>query len=149
MNKEVKKVSLNTAFESIVEQAAIKWFRDIGYEYLHGTEIPIGDRGSYSEVILKDRLYNALTRINPTLPTSCIEDAIRQLKTLQYPNIEHNNKEIHNIYRNGAIVIRRDSKGEEIGEIVKIFDYDNVDNNDFLVCNQVKIKGIGVRIPDL
>ena len=85
VNKEVKKVSLNTAFESIVEQAAIKWFRDIGYEYLHGTEIPIGDRGSYSEVIVKDRLYNALTRINPTLPTSCIEDAIRQLKNPPIP----------------------------------------------------------------
>ena len=142
-------MSLNVNFESTVEEAAIEWFQEMGYQYLHGSEIPIQDRADYKEVILKERLYSALTRLNPTLPSSCIEDAIRQLRNFQYPKIELNNKEIHKIYRNGAFVPRRNTEGEEVGEIVKIFDYANPENNDFLVCNQVMIKGIGVRIPDL
>ncbi|GAV21855.1 type I restriction endonuclease subunit R [Carboxydothermus pertinax] len=142
-------MNLNQNFESVVEEAAINWFCDIGYEYLPGSEIPVEDREDFREVILKNRLYNALIKINPGLPLSCIEDAIRQLKNFQYPRIELNNREIHKIYRNGAIVTRRRSDGEEVGEIVKIFDYENPENNDFLVCNQVKIKGTGVRIPDI
>jgi len=142
-------MNLNQNFESVVEQAAIKWFKDIDYEYLHGSEIPIEDREDYREVILKDRLYNALVKLNPCLPSNCIEDAMHQLKTIQYPRIELNNKEIHKIYRNGAVVTRRNKEGEEVGEIVKIFDFENPENNDFLVCNQVKIKGVGVRIPDI
>lgn len=142
-------MSLNVNFENTVEEAAIKWFKDIGYEYLHGSEISVDDREDYREVILKDRLYNALIRLNPSLPHTCIEDAMRQLKTFQYPRIEMNNREIHRIYCNGASVTRRDAAGEEVGEFVKIFDYDNPENNDFLVCNQVKIRGIGVRIPDI
>ena len=53
-------MNLNQNFESVVEQAAIKWFKDIGYEYLHGNEIPVEDRKDYREVILKNRLYKAL-----------------------------------------------------------------------------------------
>ena len=142
-------MNLNQNFESVVEQAAIKWFKDIGYEYLHGSEIPVEDREDYREVILKNRLYNALIRLNPELPLDCIEEAVRQLKNLQYPRIELNNREIHKIYRNGAKVTRRNRDGEEVGEIVKIFDYENPENNEFLVCNQVIIKGAGVRIPDI
>ncbi len=142
-------MALNVNFESIVEQAALKWFKDIGYEYTPGSEIPTEDRKDYREVVLKARLYDALTKLNPTLPPSCIEDAVRQLKTFQYPKIELNNREFHKLYRNGAVVTRRNIKGEEIGEIVKIFDYENPNNNDFLVCNQVRIKGTGVRIPDI
>ncbi|MDI6600232.1 MAG: type I restriction endonuclease subunit R [Thermoanaerobacteraceae bacterium] len=142
-------MNINQNFESIVEQAAIKWFKDIGYEYLHGNEIAIEDREDYREVVLKNRLYNALTKLNPSLPSNCIEDAVRQLKHFQYPKIELNNREIHKLYRNGTVVTRRNAEVEEVGEIVRIFDYENPENNDFLVCNQVKIKGAGVRIPDI
>lgn len=70
-------MNLNQNFESVVEQAAIKWFKDIGYEYLHGSEIPVEDREDYREVILKNRLYNALIRLNPELLLDCIEEAVR------------------------------------------------------------------------
>jgi type I restriction enzyme R subunit len=32
-------MAINSQFESLVEQAAIKWFKDLGYEYLHGSQI--------------------------------------------------------------------------------------------------------------
>lgn len=142
-------MNLNPNFESVVEQAAIDWFKDLGYEYIHGSQIPIEDRADLKEVILKNTLYNALIKLNPHLPMDCIEEAMRQLKNLQYPKIELNNKEIHKWYRNGIVVKRRNNEGEEVGEIVHVFDYENPNNNNFLICNQVEIKGLARRIPDI
>ena len=54
--------------EDQVEQLAIDWFRELGYDYLHAHDIaPDSDapeRASYQDVLLSHRLRNALTRLN-------------------------------------------------------------------------------------
>ena len=58
-----------SGFESVVEEAAIEYLTELGYGYIHGTEIapdgPTPERSSYSDVILAGRLRAALARINP------------------------------------------------------------------------------------
>lgn len=144
-------MSINTRFESIVEQASIKWFKDLGYTYLHGSEISIEDRKDNTEVILNKILMDNLRRLNPKVSEECIEDAFRELKTFKYvDNIEKNNKDIHKMLREGVTVTYNDKDGEEVGEIINVFDYNEPLNNEFLVCNQVTIKGPHTpRIPDI
>ena len=70
-------------FESVVEQAAIEWFQDLGYDYLHGVVIaPDGtnpERKGWSDTMLVGRLRAALNRINPSLPGDVLDDVVRHL----------------------------------------------------------------------
>lgn len=141
---------MNSRFESIVEQASIKWFIDIGYKYLHCSEIPLEDRKDSSEVILSKVLYKSLRNINPNVDEECIDDAIMYLKNINFPTIENNNRDIHKFIKEGIKVTYNDKNGQEVGEIVKVIDYDNINNNSFIVCNQVTIKGVYTsRVPDI
>ena len=58
--------------ESIVEQAALAWLSTLGYTVLDGFSIapgaPYAERQDYAQVVLHDRLRQALARLNPGLP---------------------------------------------------------------------------------
>ena len=64
-------MSLN---ESIVEDAALKWFGELGYAFGHGPHLaprePAAERDSFSEVVLVGRLREAIRRMNPAIPRS-------------------------------------------------------------------------------
>ena len=58
--------------ESVVEQAALAWLESVGWQVAHGPDIapdmPAAERASYAEVILEQRLRDALARLNHDLP---------------------------------------------------------------------------------
>jgi type I restriction enzyme R subunit len=65
-------MSLN---ESIVEEAALEWFGELGYAVGHGPHLapgePAAERDSFGDVVLVGRLREAIRRLNPAIPTSC------------------------------------------------------------------------------
>ena len=58
--------------ESIVEDAALEWLEGMGYSVAHGPDIAHDgespERASYDQVVLVERLRQALTNINQTIP---------------------------------------------------------------------------------
>ena len=58
--------------ESIVEDAALEWFGELGYAVGHGPHLapgePAADRDSFGEVVLVGRLREAIQRLNPAIP---------------------------------------------------------------------------------
>ena len=58
--------------ESTVEQAALAWFESVGWSVRHGAEIAPGEvaaeRRDYGQVVLEQRLRDALGRLNRSLP---------------------------------------------------------------------------------
>ena len=62
-------MSLN---ESIVEEAALEWFGELGYAVGHGPHLapgePAAERDSFGEVVLVGRLREAIRRLNPAIP---------------------------------------------------------------------------------
>jgi len=69
--------------ESQLEIATVDYFRELGYEYVHGPHIaPDGEaseRDDYDQVVLVGRLRDALTRINPEVPDDAIEEALQEV----------------------------------------------------------------------
>ncbi len=84
--------------ESVVEEAALAWFTELGYAILHGPEIAPGElfaeRQNYGQVVLEDRLRQALVRLNPDLPPEALEDAFRKLIRPEGATLETRNRAI-------------------------------------------------------
>ncbi len=75
---------INQISESDVEEHALSVLETLGYEIIRGSneEYPTGGpsfalRDDYQSVVLTGRLRVALQRINPNIPETSIEDAIR------------------------------------------------------------------------
>jgi len=139
---------------TLAEQPALEWFRELGYEVAFGPEISPGglypERKSFSEVVLKGRLHETLERLNPHLPNDAIDDALHQLLKFDSPNMFVNNHRFHLIAVNGVKVDVTTPEGERRGDFAKVFDFDEPENNDFLVVNQFTvIEGEHNRRPDV
>ena len=55
--------------ESVIEDATLEWFAELGYAIGHGPHIAPGEmaaeRGSFADVVLAGRLRDAIWRLNP------------------------------------------------------------------------------------
>jgi type I restriction enzyme, R subunit len=78
--------------ESVVESAALAWLESLGWTVKHGPEIAPGElaseRTEFGQVILTQRLQNALARLNPTLPTEALDDAFCKITRPEGPPLE-------------------------------------------------------------
>ncbi len=58
--------------ESIVEDATLTWFGELGYAIAHGPHMapgePAAERESFADVVLVGRLRDAIRRLNPAIP---------------------------------------------------------------------------------
>lgn len=64
---------MTTLTETDVEEAALDWLRGLGWQTAHGPDIAqngaASERADYGDVVLAQRLRDALTRLNLDLPT--------------------------------------------------------------------------------
>jgi len=139
--------------ENQVEQIAIGWFKELGYDYLLGYDIAPDSsdpqRDNYQDVILAHRLKTALTKLNPTLTSLAIDEAIHILQKPQHTTLIQNNRAFHQMLLQGISVEIKTDESTKV-EVVKLVDFYDIDANDFLVVNQFTIKGTkGNRRPDI
>ncbi|MGH7563296.1 MAG: type I restriction endonuclease subunit R, partial [Gemmatimonadota bacterium] len=140
--------------ESVVEEAALAWLEELGYAVRHGPEIAPGElfaeRSDYGQVILDQRLRDALLGLNPTLPTEAVEDAFRKIVRLDGATLEARNRVFHRALVNGVVVEYRRPDGSIAGAQARLLDFDDPDNNDWLAVNQFTvIENKHNRRPDL
>ena len=142
--------------ESILEQATLDWFKELGYSILNGPNIAPGElfseRASYSDVILKGRLRSALAGINPSIPSEAIDNAYRKLTRAihESPLLYENNYRFHKMLTDGVDVEYQDSTGRIVGDKVWLVDFNNPENNDWLAVNQFTVvEGNSNRRPDV
>lgn len=125
---------MNKITENEIELFAIELLVGLGYSYIYAPDL----ERNHEEVLLKDRLLNAVEKINPALPYSAIEDAIKQIERIKSSELLSDNETFHKLLVEGVKVdVQRD--GITRGEIVHLADFDNVSNNDFVVANQFTI----------
>ena len=125
--------------ESIVEQAALDWFRTLGYDVVEGPDMPPGPqalRESYADPIFPSVVRGALARLNPELPDDALDDAYRKLTRPEGSTLEARNRAFHRMAVDGVTVEHRDYRGRIRGAPVWIFDFEDPSNNDWLVVNQ-------------
>lgn len=139
--------------EDQLEQLCIDWFKETGYSYANGYDIaPDGDtpeREDYRQVILKARLLSQLEVINSHIPIDALEQAIASVSQPETPVLIKNNKQLHQYLLEGVKVEYKEA-GEDKTDYVRLVDFNNASNNQFLVVNQFTITGTkGNRRPDI
>ena len=114
--------------ESTVEQAAMEWLSELGWETAYGPDIapgtPTAERDNYAEMVLKQRLKDALERLNPDLDDGALETALRRITNLDGPTQEARNRSFHLDLINGVTVERRGPDGTVSGVPAKIIDFE-------------------------
>ena len=131
----------------------------MGYQYKSKTDLN-KERNKTTEVLLYDRLREAIQRINPELDSDGVDDAINQIKEdsfpFTYPMMESNEKiraKLVGLSQTGGLEPITVDQYDETGTIkktVKLFDFDNIENNDFIVTNQFELQGFKNPIfPDI
>jgi len=139
--------------EDQVEQLAIDWFKELGYDYAYGVDLAPGgeskERESFANVVLQEWLESALRRLNPDLSSAAIDEAVHILRKPQHASLIENNRAFHKMLLEGIAVEVKEEEGNR-GDRVKIIDFQDTAQNDWLVVNQLTIKGSkGNRRPDI
>jgi type I restriction enzyme R subunit len=139
---------------SHVEKPFLEQLTDLGWDVL---ELQMQQqpgqsfRTSFSEVVLKPKLREALVKINPFLTDAQVDELERKITTFQKSSLLENNQQVlHYLLENTTV-----SKNEQTGEpspTVRFIDFDNLENNSFTAISQFKVLVTGTDhhiIPDM
>ena len=140
--------------ESVVEQATLSWLENLGWEILHGPEIApdmtAAERADYGQVVLAQRLRDALGRINNGLPAESLEDAFRRVTRPDAPTVEARNRAFHRMLIDGVTVEHKRPDGTIAGAQARVIDFETPENIDWLAVNQFTVtEDQHTRRPDI
>lgn len=131
--------------EDTYEQAIIELFENMGYDHIYAPDF---DR-DYTSPLMDSVLRDSLVRVNRGLPVDAIEEAINKLKTFDTGSLLQKNMTFMDYLQNG-ITVKFFVNGEEQATIVKLVDYEKIDNNTFYVVNQYTfVENGNNRRPDI
>ena len=145
---------MSTVSESTLEDAALEWLQGLGWQVAHGPDIgpdaTASERAGYGDVVMEQRLRNALERLNPTLPAEAVDDAFRKLTRPEGSTLEARNRALHRMLVDGVNVEHRTDGGGLRGAQVSVLDFENPASNDWLAVNQFTVvEGEHERRPDV
>ena len=140
---------VNTKYqENNFENAIQELFEELDYNcYCYKTE-------KYTKIIRDEHnpffmsdlenIYN----INKEVPEEAIDDALHTIQTLETGSLESKNDKFMDFLQNGVkaeYIVDNESRGE----IVKLIDFDNIDNNQFTAIRQWTVIDKETKIPDI
>lgn len=139
--------------EDKIEQNALEILGQLSYQVLFGPDIGpdgSGERKSYQDIILEDRLTNAVAKLNPHIPENAIAEAVGKVRRSAGTTLLLDNKDFHSYLANGVAVEYRTESGDIKPDLVRLFNFNNPSENEFLAINQYTIiEGEHNRRPDI
>ena len=128
--------------ENTIEEFAIELLQRLGYQYIYGPDIAHDgerpERSSYEDVLLSGRLQGAIARINPDIPVGSQEEALKEIQRIHSPELLVNNESFHRMLTEG-INVSYQKDGHQRGDLVWLIDFENPENNEFIVANQFTV----------
>lgn len=135
---------MGTFSEANYENSVIALFQNMGYQYVYGPNL---DR-DYKSPVYESVLEESLRRLNPKLPEEAITDALYKLHNFENGTVIQKNVVFMDYLQNG-IEVSYHENGETKYDIAYIADYNNVDNNSFIVANQWTFVENSEKRPDV
>ena len=134
--------------DELVERPAIDLFKSLGWTTANCYQETFGPGGTLgrettNEVVLVSRLRPALERLNPDLPAEALQLAIEQLtRGRGTKSPVEANRDVYELLKDGVkISVPGANYGDEAVETVRLIDWNEASNNDFLLTSQLWITG--------
>jgi type I restriction enzyme, R subunit len=130
--------------ESDVEENVLSILQSLGYEIIGGDNekyIPGGQsalRDNYKDVVLVERLREALNKINSSIPAEARERAVKQVLRSESQKLLADNESFHKMLVDGMDIPVQTAEGESYKK-VWLYDFDKPENNDFLAVKQFTV----------
>jgi type I restriction enzyme R subunit len=134
--------------DQLVEQPAIGLFATLGWQTVSAMEETLGEGGTLgrqtkSDVVIVERLRASLIKLNADLPAETIEAAVDEISLDRSAmSLESANREIYQLLKDGIMVSipDRENGGQKI-ERLRVVDWDQPEQNDFLLVSQMSVVG--------
>ncbi|MDM1522470.1 type I restriction endonuclease subunit R [Empedobacter sp. 225-1] len=143
--------------DQLIEQATEDVLKELGWQVVtawqnesFGEEGLLG-RDNKTEVILERHLLAALKRYNPDLPDLAYKRAIEKIvQKIAGQTIAQQNKAKYQLLKNGVEVSFTNAEGKAQKKTLRVFDFNDYENNDFLAVRQLEVTGeLHNRRPDV
>ena len=142
-----------TVAESGLEDWVLDMLADEGWQVAHGPDIapgtPGAERDDYREVVLIERLRNAVGDLNPHLPSDAVDEAVRTALRPEATVIGTENWRAYQLLVFGVPVEYRDAEGSLRNVRARLVDWSSPRANDLLAVNQFTVVGKKERRPDV
>ncbi len=137
--------------EDLIEKATIDVFvNNLGYRHLNCFETDTTERESETDVVIKPLFKRKLKELNPHVSDEVLEEAFKEICNTRFDKSDiHANREIYALLKDGVEVNITTANGRTEPERVKVIDFKNETQNDYLVTSQLWIKGDLRLRPDL
>ncbi|WP_231584088.1 type I restriction endonuclease subunit R [Domibacillus indicus] len=134
-----------------VEMPLVRQLQGYGYTYLTGEELDIRkDRRARTSIVLEKRLHKVLKDLNPWIIDANIDKVIAELTTIAEADSMTANQTVYDKLFGRGMAVQQDRGTGKKNQTVTLFDFENIDNNDFLVINQISYENASGTIrPDV
>lgn len=132
-----------------VELPLIEQLQSFGYTYLKGSDLE-DERNGRGSMVLEGRLADVIKKLNPWISDTNVDKVVKQLVAFQAEDLWDANRTLYDWLFGQGISILQDLGGGKKNQTVRLFDFEHVENNDFLAVNQISYTNAnGTVIPDI
>ena len=112
----------------------IDLFQELGYEYACGYDV----ERDFREPFYGEDLHKALRRLNPMLSDEILNEAYRIVTHVNEGILEQRNEQLMDYLQNG-VEVKYAEGGRAKTALVRLINFDEPLNNQFMVCNQWRV----------
>ena len=136
-------ISILNYTEDSYEQGLIELFQDLGYNYYYGFDI---DRNHKNPIYVND--LDNIYSINSDENKLAIDNAIDKIQEFGIGSLEDKNDKFMDFLQNG-VPVNYSEDGEDKATLIKLVDWENLNNNIFTIINQWTISEFEIKRPDI
>ncbi|WP_077210396.1 type I restriction endonuclease subunit R [Bacillus dakarensis] len=132
-----------------VELPFIEQLQAYGYTYIEGSKLDTERKGRGS-IIIEGRLAKVIKRLNEWISDANVEKVVKQLVAFHAEDLWDANRTLYDWLFGQGISVLQDVGAGKKNQTVRLFDFDHIDHNDFLVVNQISYTNANGTIrPDI
>lgn len=124
---------------TLSEEPALLLLKHLNYTFVEPSDIS-NERDTESEPVLTSRLFEAIKKLNDWISDENAKRVVNELTRVPAVDTLDANEKIHSKIVSG-VSVKQEKDGINKSHRVIIFDFDVIENNEFLVTNQYRVKG--------
>lgn len=132
---------------NLSESPALQQLIGLGWTHVSGPDTE-SERDTLGQAVLPERLRTAIHRLNPWISPDNAHQAIRHVTQVQAPSLLEANLFVHDALTN-TFSLEQDRGHGRRHQTVRLIDWDDPQNNEFLVVDQFRVHGTENIRPDL